>query len=307
MRVLVLGAGAVGGYFGARLIEAGTKVSFLVRPRRAGQIARSGIVVESQLGNFSVRPNVITESPGKDWDLILVACKSFDLASAIAAIGPAMGSETIVLPLLNGIAHIDELDEHFGSARTVAGVAYIASTLTPDGVIHHLNNVHRLGFGGRHGRHPPALAALAEAFRGSPVDVRLLDNPIQALWDKLALLGPLAAMTCLMRAPVGRIVATDGGALMMRKCLAEVATIAAVGGYPPSATVIASTEKVLTEPGSKFAASMLRDIERHGPTEGQHVVGDLVARAKAAGVDAPLLQMAWRHLQAYEAGRAAAH
>jgi 2-dehydropantoate 2-reductase len=110
-----------------------------------------------------------------------------------------------------------------------------------------------------------------------------------------------------MRAPVGRIVATDGGALMMRKCLAEVATIAAVGGYPPSATVIASTEKVLTEPGSKFAASMLRDIERHGPTEGQHVVGDLVARAKAAGVDAPLLQMAWRHLQAYEAGRAAAH
>ena len=112
-------------------------------------------------------------------------------------------------------------------------------------------------------------------------------------------------MTCLMRAPVGRIVAVEGGALMMRRCLAEVATIAGAAGHPPSATVIASTEKVLTEPGSKFAASMLRDIERHGPTEGAHVVGDLVARAVAAGIDVPLLRLAWKHLQVYEAGRAA--
>jgi 2-dehydropantoate 2-reductase len=307
MRVLVLGAGAVGGYFGARLIEAGTKVTFLVRQRRAGQIARSGIVVESHFGNFSVRPNYTTEATGSDWDLVIVACKAYDLASAIAAIAPAVGPETVVLPLLNGIAHIDEFDERFGSVRTVAGVAYIAATLTPDGVIHHLNNVHRIGFGGRHGRHPPALTALAEALRGSPVDFRLLENPIQSLWDKLALLGPLAAMTSLMRAPVGRIVATEGGALMMRTCLAEVIAIAEAAGHGPSATVVASTEKVLTEPGSRFAASMLRDIERHGPTEGEHIVGDLAARARAAGIDAPLLQLAWRHLQAYEAGRTAPH
>ena len=303
MRVLVLGAGGVGGYFGARLVQAGTKVTFLVRPRRAGQIAREGIVVESQSGNFSVRPQVVTEVHGHDWDIVLVACKAYDLDAAIAAIAPAVGAQTVVLPLLNGIAHMEALDEEFGSARTVAGVAYIAATLTQDGVIRHLNTVHRLGFGGRHGTHPPALIALADALRATPVDVRLLDDPIQALWDKLTLLGPLAAMTCLMRAPVGRIVAVDGGALMMRRCLAEVATIAGAAGHAPSSTVIASTEKVLTEQGSKFAASMLRDIERHGPTEGRHVVGDLVARAQAARIEVPLLRMAWTHIQIYEAGR----
>jgi 2-dehydropantoate 2-reductase len=306
LRVLVLGAGAVGGYFGARLVEAGTKVSFLVRARRAGQIARDGIVVESPLGGFAVHPHVVTEVHGHDWDVVLVACKAYDLAGAIAAIAPAVGAETVVLPLLNGIAHLEAFDARFGSGRTVAGVAYIAATLTQDGVIRHLNAVHRLGFGGRDGRHPPALTALAEAFRAGPVEVRLLDEPIQALWDKLALLGPLAAMTCLMRAPVGRIVATEGGALMMRQCLAEVATVAEAAGHAPSAAVLGAAEKTLTEPGSRFAASMLRDIERHGPTEGAHVVGDLVSRAKAAGIDTPLLRMAWRHLQAYEAGRAPA-
>lgn len=304
MRVLVLGAGAVGGYFGARLVEAGTKVTFLVRERRAAQIARDGVVVESQLGNFAVHPHVVTEVRGHDWDVVIVACKAYDLDAAIKAIAPAMGAETVVLPLLNGIAHLEAFDERFGSVRTVAGVVYIAAALAQDGVIRHLNNVHRLGFGGRHGRHPPALTALAEAFRAGPVDVRLLDDPIQALWDKLVLLGPLAAMTCLMRAPVGRIVAAEGGALMMRQCLAEVATVAGAAGHPPSATVLGAAEKTLTEPGSRFAASMLRDIERHGPTEGAHVVGDLVARARAAAVDTPLLRMAWRHLQAYEAGRA---
>jgi 2-dehydropantoate 2-reductase len=305
MRILVLGAGGVGGYFGARLIEAGTKVTFLVRPRRAGQIARSGIVVESQHGSFAVHPQFVTEVRDRDWDLILLACKSYDLEAAIAAIEPAIGTDTIILPFLNGIAHLDTLDARFGAGRVAAGVAYIAAALTSEGVIRHLNAVHRLGFGGRQGFQPAALKALSEAFRNSLVDVRLLDEPIQALWDKLILLGPLAAMTCLLRAPVGRIVAADGGALTMRQCLGEVIAIAEASGHMPAGNVIVSTEKVLTETGSKFAASMLRDIERGGPTEGPHVVGDLVARAKAAAIDTPLLRLAWLHLQAYEAGRTA--
>jgi 2-dehydropantoate 2-reductase len=199
---------------------------------------------------------------------------------------------------------MDALDARFGAARVAGGVAYIAATLSPEGTVRHLNNVHRLGFGMRGGAHPPALRWLAEALGRTPVEARLLDDPVQALWDKWTLLGPLAATTCLMRAPVGRIVAAEGGAALMRACLAEVVAIAAAAGHAPAEGVVAGAGKTLAEPGSRFAASMLRDIERGGPTEGAHVVGDLVARAAAAGLAAPVLGAAWIHLQAYEAGRA---
>ena len=304
MRILVLGAGGVGGYFGGRLAEAGVPATFLVRPARAAQLDRDGLVVESPCGGFRVQPLVATEAGDEGWDLVLLSCKSYDLAAAMDAIAPAVGAGTLVLPLLNGLAHMDALDARFGAARVAGGVAYIAATLSPEGTVRHLNNVHRLGFGMRGGDHPPALRGLAEALGRTPVEARLLDDPVQALWDKWTLLGPLAATTCLMRAPVGRIVAAEGGAALMHACLAEVVSIATAAGHAPAEAVVASAGRTLAEPGSRFAASMLRDIERGGPTEGAHVVGDLVARAAASGIAAPVLGAAWIHLQAHEAGRA---
>lgn len=305
MRILVLGAGGVGGYFGGRLVEAGVPATFLVRPGRAAQLARDGLVVESPRGGLRVRPGVATAARDEDWDLVLLSCKSYDLDAAMDAVAPAIGAGTLVLPLLNGLAHMDALDARFGAARVAGGVAYIAATLSAEGTVRHLNDVHRLGFGMRGGAHPPALHRLAEALGRTPVEARLLDDPVQALWDKWTLLGPLAAATCLMRAAVGRIVAAEGGAALMRACLAEVVAIATAAGHAPAEGVVAAAGRTLTEPGSRFAASMLRDIERGGPTEAAHVVGDLVARAAAGGVAAPVLGAAWIHLQAYEAGRAA--
>ncbi len=304
MRLLVLGAGGVGGYFGGRLAEAGVPVTFLVRPARAAQLAADGLVVESPLGGFRASPGVATEARDEGWDLVLLSCKSYDLPQAMDAIAPAVGAATLVLPLLNGLAHMDALDARFGAARVAGGVAYIAATLAPGGVVRHLNSVHRLGFGMRGGAHPPALHGLAGALARTKVEARLLDDPVQALWDKWALLGPLAAMTCLVRAPVGRIVEAEGGTALVEACLAEVEAIAGAAGHAPAAPVLASARKTLTEPGSRFAASMLRDIERGGPTEAAHVVGDLVARAAASGIAAPVLRAAWVHLQAYELGRA---
>jgi 2-dehydropantoate 2-reductase len=303
MRILILGAGGVGGYFGGRLVEAGTPVTFLVRERRAEQLARDGLVVESQHGSFTTEVDATTRAADDGWDLILLSCKAYDLPAAIDAIAPAVGARTLVLPLLNGLRHMDALDERFGAARVLGGVAYIAATLTAAGVVKHLNDIHRLGFGARGGEHPEIVRRLAEAFAATRVEARLFDDPIQSLWDKWVLLGTLAAMTCLMRAPVGRIVASDGGAAQMRACLAEVVATATACGRAPAAGVVASAEKTLTLPGSGFAASMLRDIERGGPTEAAHIVGDLVARATAKGVEVPALRTAWVHLQSYEAGR----
>jgi 2-dehydropantoate 2-reductase len=303
MRILILGAGGVGGYFGGRLAESGTPATFLVRPRRAEQLARDGLVVESPHGNFTLAPDTRTEARDEAWDLVVLSCKAYDLDDAIAAIAPAVGARTHVLPLLNGLRHMDVLDARFGAARMLGGVAYIAATLLPSGVVRHLNDVHRLGFGARGGDHPSSVRALAEAFARTKVEARLLDDPVQALWEKWTMLGPLAAMTCLMRAPVGRIVAAEGGAALMRACLDEVVATAAACGHAPAAGVVATAGKTLTQAGSGFAASMLRDIERGGPTEAAHIVGDLVARAAARGVETPLLRTAWVNLQAYETGR----
>lgn len=303
MRILILGAGGVGGYFGGRLVESGTPVTFLVRERRAEQLARDGLVVESQHGNFTAKVDATTQASDAGWDLILLSCKAYDLPAAIEAIAPAVGARSLVLPLLNGLRHMDVLDQRFGAARVLGGVAYIAATLTPAGVVKHLNDIHRLGFGARGGQHPDVVRQLAEAFKKTKVEAKLFDDPVQSLWDKWVLLGSLAAMTCLMRAPVGRIVASEGGAALMRACLAEVVAIATAAGHAPAASVVASAEKTLTQAGSGFAASMMRDIERGGPTEGAHIVGDLVARATAKDVDTPVLRTAWVHLQSYEAGR----
>ncbi|MBL8701548.1 MAG: ketopantoate reductase family protein [Alphaproteobacteria bacterium] len=306
MRLLILGAGGVGGYFGGRLVQAGADVTFLVRPRRAEQLRARGLVVESPKGGFTVPVSVATEARDEGWDLVLLSCKAYDLDAAMDAVAPAVGAATHVLPLLNGLRHMDVLDARFGAARVLGGIAYIAATLTPDGVVKHLNTIHGLDYGGRGGRHPESLRTMTAQFAGTDVQARLIDDPIQGLWDKWVRLAPLAAMTCLLRGPVGRIVATDDGAGLMRRCIAEAGAVATASGHPTPPAVLRSIEKSLTEPGSNFAASMLRDVERGGPTEGAHVLGDLVRRAAASGIDVPILRVAWAHLQAYEAGRAAA-
>jgi 2-dehydropantoate 2-reductase len=305
MKTLILGAGGVGGYFGARLIEAGGDVTFLVRPRRAAQLARDGLTVESPHGNFVVPARTIGEARDAGWDLALLSCKAYDLDAALDAIAPAVGAGTHVLPLLNGLRHLEALDARFGAGRVLGGVAYVAATLTPEGVVRQLGLVppDSLRFGARGGAHPDAARELAALFAKTPTAGVLVDDPLQAMWDKWVALGPLAAMTCLMRAPVGRIVAAAGGAEAMRACIGEVAAIARAEGHAPAPAFVETVTQRLTAAGSTFAASMLRDVERGGPTEAAHVVGDLVARAGRHRLAAPWLGAAWTHLQAYEAGR----
>ena len=126
MRILVLGAGGVGGYFGGRLAASGADVTFLVRERRAAQLAARGLVIESPLGDATVPSpqTVISAAPGgAPFDVVLLTCKAYDLASAIESIAPFVGPQSAVLPLLNGMAHLDALEARFGRARLLGGVA----------------------------------------------------------------------------------------------------------------------------------------------------------------------------------------
>jgi 2-dehydropantoate 2-reductase len=307
MKILVLGAGAIGGYFGGRLAEAGADVTFLVRERRAAQLDRDGLVVRSPHGDIRRKVQVVRDGAVEpEYDVVILTCKAYDLESAIASIRPAVGPATFVLPLLNGLAHLERLDAEFGAGRVLGGTCYLAGTLTPEGEIVQLSPLHRIAFGKRPGNEPKAAVALmklAAAFTKTQIDSKLASDILLEMWEKYVLLATLAAMTCLMRGAVGDIMAADEGESLMEACLATCEDTAKAAGHEPRSDRVAQARKMVTERGSTFTASMLRDVEAGLPTEADHIVGDMLKRATAAKVPCGILRAAYCHLQTYEARR----
>lgn len=301
MRTLVVGAGATGGYFGGRLLEAGRDVTFLVRPARAEQLRRTGLVLQSRFGEARLpAPNLLAGEFRDPFDLVLLAVKSYGLDGAIDSFARAVGPNTAVLPLLNGMRHLDTLDRRFGPDRVLGGLCAIAATLGPEGEIVHLNDKHLLVFGERPGGRSARADAIADLTAPAKMASKASDVVVHAMWEKWVMLATLAGITCLMRAAIGDVVAAPGGRDLIQQLLAETGAVAAAHGFEPRSTFLDSSRAMLLEPGSAFTASMLRDIERGGPTEGDHVLGDLVARAEATGVPVPLLRTAYCHVKAYE-------
>lgn len=303
MRILVVGAGAIGGYFGGRLLAAGRDVTFLVRPARAQKLA-AGLFIRSRFGDASLPapPTVTAESLNAHFDLVLLGCKAYDLAGAIKSFAAAVGPDTAVLPLLNGMKHLDVLAERFGGERVLGGLAIISTTLDGEGRILHLNDLHLLAFGERDNSPSPRIKAIAAELSDARFDARLSDNIMQEMWEKWAFIASSAGINCLMRATVGDVVAA-GGADLAAALMDECCAIATAQGFPPRAAAVERMRAILTAPGSTFAASMLRDIERGAPIEAGHIVGDLLARGTAQGGRHPLLRIADAHLKAYEARR----
>lgn len=310
MRILVLGAGGTGGYFGGRLAQAGADVSFLVREGRAAQLERDGLVIRSPLGDaqFPVRyllaGQLAAAAQAQPFDLVLLSCKAYDLDASVEAIAPAVGDGTTLWPILNGLKHYDALDRRFGADRVLGGLCFISATKSSQGEVLHLGRPASVTFGERHGEPRSARCqALADAFAGAGVDHTYTQCIAQDLWVKFAFLTTLAAATCLMRGSVGAIVAAEGGRAFIEALYAECLATAAAAGQPVPAEAQQNALRMLTQPGSTVTASMLRDLAAGQATEGAHIVGDMLARARAAGHAAPALAIAWTHLQVYETQR----
>ncbi|TXL73428.1 2-dehydropantoate 2-reductase [Vineibacter terrae] len=307
MKLLSLGAGALGGYFGGRLHQAGTDVTFLVRAARAEKLKAEGLRIQSPRGDAALTVKTVGDGAlGGPYDIVLLSCKAYDLDSAMDAIAPAVGVDTVVVPVLNGIRHLDALDVRFGRERVVGGVARIGATLSPDGAVVHSSPFAAISTGERDkGRAPrPVLVELAEALKRAGVDGGLHPDIMQDMWDKWVMLGTLASLTCAFRAPVGDILATKDGEAIVRETIAECSQVAAAAGHAPSEAALKMVEGIMLTRGSMFAASLLHDVERGGRVEADHIVGDLLARAAAAGIATPNLRFAYAHLQAYERRRA---
>jgi 2-dehydropantoate 2-reductase len=305
VKILILGAGAVGGYWGARLHQAGIDVTFLLREKRAETVKRDGLVVKSPKGDARLPAKVVTRGgDGGPYDVVVLACKAYDLDSAIEAIAAAVGKDTTIVPMLNGHAHFATLDARFGADKVAGGLARISGMLGPNGEILH-SGASGVSFGERDGK--PARTALEQldaACKKAGIEGGLNANINQDLWDKWIMLGSIASMCAAMRGTVGDIVAAEDGAALMAEILEECRKVAAAAGHPPSDKVVGGIKAMLTQKGSKSVASILGDLEKGGPAESKQIVGDMLGGARKAGIAAPNLRFAYAHLQAYEARRA---
>jgi len=305
MRVLVVGAGAIGGYFGGRLLQAGKDITFLVRPRRAAELASAGLVIKSPNGDVTLKnpPEVQADALKEKFDVVLLSCKAFDLDDAIQSFAPAVGPNTSIIPLLNGMLHLKVLDEKFGRDRVLGGLCAIAATLNEQREVVQLQPMNSLNFGERDGKMTDRVRAIADIFASGKFGSVASENVMQEMWEKWVFLASLAASTSLMRAPVGSILAAPGGRDFLLGILDECSAIAKAAGHAPRAPFLERTHGMLTTEGSPLTASMFRDIKAGARVEADHVIGDLIARADAARIPVPKLRTAYTHLKAYEKQR----
>jgi 2-dehydropantoate 2-reductase len=308
MRYLVLGAGALGGYFGGMLIKGGADVTFLVRPARAAQLQRDGLVVRTQDGD-EVRSRVKTVQAGQldgTYDAVLLSCKAYDLDSAMDAIAPAITERSVIVPVLNGVRHIDVLKERFGAGRVLGGLTVINAALMPDGSIQQSQvRVNITAIGELDGSTSSRCAAIKAALEAGGIPVQITDNITVMMWEKFFAFTASAAIASLTRSRAGVIARTAAGASFVSAVIDECKRVVTALGHPPLPAFNAAAQIIglFAQPNSTYGPSMLIDMEDGRPTEGEHTIGDLADRAAQAGIDAPLLAAARCNLQAYEITR----
>ncbi len=304
MKITVLGAGALGGYYGGWLAENGADVTFLVRPARKASLDAKGLVIESPIGALRRKVKTVTaDSVKPDAEIVLLTAKAYDLDDAIRSIRPALGPDAAILPILNGMSHIDRLVSEFGRERVLGGLCKISATLGPVGEIVHMNTWNEIIFGELDGRMSERVTRLLTAFPKPQVTAQAVPNIRAELWKKLVHLGTVAAVTTLTRQSLGVVNKAADGAWLIEETFATVAKIAEAEGFKISDTYRQQYLNIFKAADSNYKASMLRDMEKGGRTEGEHILGWLRDRATANDIAAPMLRIAAANVQAYEAGR----
>ena len=307
MKILVLGAGGIGGVVGGRLLQNGADVSFVVREGRKKQLAKEGLRVESPFGDLHLQVNALLESELRpEFDLVIIACKAYDLDAAIDTIRHGVSSATAILPLLNGLKHLDRLNQVFGKERVLGGSAKMQVVLSSNGTVRQLNEWQTLTFGEQDGSVTPRVTLLRDLVRKTGIEAVLSTDIHRDMWLKMVHLATVAGMTCLMRANVGEIVRTPEGSELLKKFLHTNAGISAYFGFRPDDKFMDNYLALFSDSASLYEASMARDLEKGGRIESEHILGDMLKRCRDAGLPDTLHAVAYTHLKAYEQRRDAA-
>ena len=307
MKILVIGAGAVSGYFGARLQQNGRDVTFLVRDKRAAQLRRDGLRITGALGEFSVEPKLLSAEElaesRKSFDLIILGVKAYSLAQAMDDFGPAVGVRTTILPLLNGMAHLDVLRARFGVQAVLGGLTRIVADLDANGNVVLVEKLHDMTFGALDGEMTPLLDEVNRTLSNSGFDAILSPNIRAAMWVKWVLLSSYGAITLLGRGTIGEVNRAHGGHALALAILREASMIAAANGFPIPPETAAYLEKRVTPIDSVLVSSMYRDLHKAAPVEADHIFGDLLRYGAEHGLESPLLSAAYTQTKVYEARR----
>lgn len=306
MRILVLGAGALGGYFGGRLLEGGATVEFLVRPGRAAQLAKDGLVVRLQDGR-EIRRAVTAVQAGDlsgRYDAVLLSCKAYDLEASMDAIAPAVSGACAIAPVLNGIRHIETLATRFGRQHVLGGLTAVNAQMMPSGeIVQSPLRVEMTGFGEIDGTLSPRLLALQQAFAAGGMKADASQAIMGSMWAKFTAFATIATIATLMRSRAGAVARTPSSRPLIEAVIAEVSAIAAAEGFAMPDGMKDAVRGIYSQADSAYGPSILVDMENGRTTEGEHTIGDLVERAEKHGVAAPLFAAARVNLQVYEAGR----
>ena len=301
MRILVVGAGAVGGYYGGRLAAAGRDVTFLVRAGRAEILRNNGLQIVSPYGDLTIHPKLVAAGEiAAPYDVVLLSVKAYGLESAMDDFAAAVGPETIIFPMLNGMRHLEVLSARFGERPVIGGVCRISSEVDAAGRILQLTPVQKVNYGELKGGTSARMKALDDAMQGANFEAVLSQNILADMWDKWLMLASLGAITCLFRGTIGEVDAAPGGRELALKILAESSAISAASGYPPSETSLNVARSTVSKAGSKMTASMYRDMLSGSRVEADHILGDLIERGRKFGLESPLLQAAYVNLSVYQ-------
>lgn len=301
MRILVLGAGGVGGYFGGRLVEKGEDVTFLVRSGRKQQLEKNGLVIRSINGDFSFIPQLITKTESADpFDLILFSTKTYHLEEAINDLKPFVGENTIIIPLLNGIAHLSVLQRVLGEDKVIGGLCFIETTLNGEGDVVQTSSADRLVFGEIKHLHTERIYGINDALKGTKASFVLSNHIVQDMWHKYLFITVMSGVTTLMRAPIGPIRESDGGRDLIRNLFEEAAQIMKATGAPIQDNIVDEHMKTIDKISYDMKSSMQRDMEKDSPIEGEYLQGYLLKLAKQFHIDAPLLKIVYQNLKVYE-------
>lgn len=301
MRILVVGAGSTGGYFGGRLAQAGRDVTFLVRQGRAAQLRKAGLQIVSPNGDATLTPQLAkADTLSGPYDVVLVTVKAYSLDAALHDMAPAVGPDTMILPVLNGMRHVDAIGSRFGKDKLIGGLCRIPAQLDDEGRVIQMGKFHDLAYGELDGSTTSRIQKLDAVLKDAGFDAKLTPHIEREMWEKWVLLAALGGICCLMRGTVGEVAAAPGGVDFETALVDEVVAAVRAVGVAPSEAFVANTRETLTKQGSAHTSSMYRDLVKGGAVEADQIVGDLVARAKQAGLAMPLLSLAYASLSVYQ-------